>query len=110
MIINELKKQANREMYWVLTDISEYASFEEYTKYTNYTREDFKEELENGFIQDITPINWNVKTVMAVLLEEVNSNSYDYVSDSNKDINRIWDFVSHFDTFILEGKMYFNAD
>ena len=49
----------NEKIEIVLNNIVHYKDFEEFEKYNNLDREDFKERIENNYIQDITPGTYN---------------------------------------------------
>ena len=49
----------NEKIEIVLNNIVHYKDFEEFEKYNNLDQEDFKERIENNYIQDITPGTYN---------------------------------------------------
>lgn len=55
-------------------DVEVYEDFDDFEKYTSYTREDFNDELEKGFFEDLTPCKGG--TLLGVLEEQVNDNGF----------------------------------
>ena len=49
----------NEKIEIVLNNIVHYKDFEEFEKYNNLDQEDFKERIEDNYIQDITPGTYN---------------------------------------------------
>ena len=49
----------NEKIKMILNNIIHYKDFEEFEKYNNLDQEDFKERIEDNYIQDITPITYN---------------------------------------------------
>lgn len=49
----------NEKIKMALNNISHYKDFEEFEKYNNLGQEDFKERIDDNYIQDITPGTYN---------------------------------------------------
>ena len=49
----------NEKIKMILNNIIHYKDFEEFEKYNNLDQEDFKERIEDNYIQDITPGTYN---------------------------------------------------
>ena len=49
----------NEKIKMILNNIIHYKDFEEFEKYNNLDQEDFKERIEDNYIQDITPVTYN---------------------------------------------------
>ena len=49
----------NEKIKMILNNIIHYKDFEEFENYNNLNQEDFKERIEDNYIQDITPGTYN---------------------------------------------------
>ena len=54
-----MNSKQNEKIEMILNNVIHYKDFEEYEKYNNFNKEDFKEMMEDGNIQEITPGTYN---------------------------------------------------
>ena len=54
-----MNSKQNEKIEIALNNIAHYKDFEEFEKYNNLDQEDFKERMEDNYIQDITPGTYN---------------------------------------------------
>ena len=54
-----MNSKQNEKIEMILNNVIHYKDFEEYEKYNNFNKEDFKERIEDNYIQDITLGTYN---------------------------------------------------
>ena len=105
-----------------------YKDFEDYTKHENLDREEFEEQKENGYIQDITLGTYNgaldktdyreldklhILEAIGTAINE-DSETRDMLEDVYKDLSTNGDYIraytEFFTVFTLEGHIYVNMD
>lgn len=91
-----IKQNENIEM--ALNNISHYKDFKEFEDYNNLDQEDFKEMLEEGYIQDITLDTYNSDS--DIFINSV-INDENIIKTINNEIKEI-DFSSFFDNEFIE--------
>lgn len=88
----------NEKIETALNNISHYKDFKEYEKYNNLNQEDFKEVLEDGYIQDITLGTYNEST--RKFTKNIINDEH-IINAVNNEIKEI-DFSSFFDDEFIE--------
>ena len=102
-----MNSKQNEKIETALNNISHYKDFEEFENYNNLDREDFKEMLEDGYIQDITPETYNGASDTSTKNIINNEN---IINTIITDIRYI-DFYNFFeDEFIEENKIKTSSD
>ena len=97
----------NEKIKMILNNVIHYKDFEEYEKYNNFNKEDFKEMMEDGNIQEITPGTYNgaLDTFTKNIIN--NENIINTIITDIRDI----DFYNFFeDEFIEENKIKTSND
>ena len=111
-----------------LMNVVTYKDFEDYTKHENLDREEFEEQKENGYIQDITLGTYNgaldktdyreldklhILEAIGTAINE-DSETRDMLEDVYKDLSTNGDYIraytEFFTVFTLEGHIYVNMD
>ena len=116
----------NEKIETALNNISHYKDFEEFEKYNNLDQEDFKEMLEDGYIQDITPGTYNgasdrfinsiindeniIKAIKTEIIETDFSSFFDNEFIKENDIKNSSDWVllytEFYYVFTLDNSLY----
>ena len=102
-----MNSKQNEKIKMILNNIIHYKDFEEFEKYNNLDREDFKERVEDNYIQDITPGTYNgaLDTFTKNIIN--NENIINTIITDMRDI----DFYNFFeDEFIEENNIKTSGD
>lgn len=111
---------------FILANITHYEDFEEYAKYNNLTHEEFEEEQERGFIQEITCGTYNGATdtfdpweidegnLIDTIIQDIGDGVLyeslkDYV-EGDSYIDYALAYSELYKVFTLEGKVYVDLD
>ena len=97
----------NEKIKMILNNITHYKDFEEFKKYNNLDQEDFKERIEDNYIQDITLGTYNgaLDTFTKNIIN--NENIINTIITDIRDI----DFYNFFeDEFIKENNIKTSSD
>ena len=111
---------------FILANITHYEDFEEYAKYNNLTREEFEEEQERGFIQEITcgtyngatdtfdPWEINEGNLIDTIIQDIQDGdlyeSLEDFTEGNRYIDYALAYSELYKVFTLEGKVYVDLD
>lgn len=97
----------NEKIKMSLNNISHYKDFEEFEEYNNLDQEDFKERMEDNYIQDITPGTYNGASDTFTKNIINNENIINTIITDIRDI----DFYNFFeDEFIKENNINNSSD
>ena len=97
----------NEKIKMILNNIIHYKDFEEFKKYNNLDQEDFKERIEDNYIQDITPGTYNGASDIFTKNIINNENIINTIITDIRDI----DFYNFFeDEFIKENNIKTSSD
>ena len=116
----------NEKIKMILNNIIHYKDFEEFEKYNNLDQEDFKERIEDNYIQDITPGTYNGASdtftkrnitdnhiIDAIITEIKESDFYNYFDDEFIEENNIktsndWIllYTEFYEVFTLGNSIY----
>lgn len=109
-------------------NITHFDTFDDYQKYANQTREEFQEQLDNGFIQSITQGTYNATTNIftpkdLTVVNQLNAinqaikDDSDFLSDYNEcfsdDLSfyhRVRNYTEIFNVFTIENYIYVDMD
>ena len=102
-----MNSKQNEKIEIALNNISHYKDFEEFEKYNNLDQEDFKERMEDNYIQDITPGTYNGASDTFTKNIINNENIINTIITDIRDI----DFYNFFeDEFIEENNIKNSSD
>jgi len=124
MSINQLHKEMTRDYIW--SNIEKYEDFEEYSKANNVTLEEFEEEQERGFIQDITcgtyngatntfdPWEINEGNLINTILQDIRDCDYYQVLNDYTDVQTplgyVLAYVEMYKVFTIGNKVFVDLD
>ena len=102
-----MNSKQNEKIEMILNNVIHYKDFEEYEKYNNLDQEDFKERIEDNYIQDITPGTYNGASDTFTKNIINNENIINTIITDIRDI----DFCNFFeDEFIKENNIKTSSD
>ena len=102
-----MNSKQNEKIEIALNNISHYKDFEEFEKYNNLDQEDFKERIEDNYIQDITLGTYNGASDTFTKNIINNENIINTIITDIRDI----DFYNFFeDEFIKENNIKTSSD
>ena len=102
-----MNSKQNEKIEMILNNVIHYKDFEEYEKYNNFNKEDFKEMMEDGNIQEITPGTYNGASDTFTKNIINNENIINTIITDIRDI----DFYNFFeDEFIEENNIKTSSD
>lgn len=120
----------NEKIEMALNNVIHYKDFEEYKKYNNLDREEFKESVEDNYIQEITlgtyngstktftsDIINNENTIKAIRTEVVESDFFHFFDDEFIEENNIKNYsdwillyTEFYEVFTLDNSIYVELD
>ncbi|HEY0222871.1 MAG TPA: hypothetical protein VGC17_08825 [Lactovum miscens] len=126
--MNEMNEKDKDQLRCAVINVTHYKTFEDFQKHENYDRDDFKDQQENGFIQDITLGTYNgandtfqTRTMddshilEAILADLHETDSYAMLNDieeteSMTQADYIRAYTEFYNVFTLEGSLYADRD
>lgn len=120
----------NEKIEMALNNVIHYKDFEEYKKYNNLDREEFKESVEDNYIQEITLGTYNGSTktftsdiinneniIKAIRTEVVESDFFHFFDDEFIEENNIKNYsdwillyTEFYEVFTLDNSIYVELD
>ena len=116
----------NEKIKMILNNIIHYKDFEEFEKYNNLNREDFKERVEDNYIQDITPGTYNGasdtftkniinnKNIINTIITDIRDIDFynffedEFIEENNIKTSNDWLllYTEFFEVFTLDNSIY----
>ena len=121
-----MNSKQNEKIKMILNNIIHYKDFEEFEKYNNLNREDFKERVEDNYIQDITPGTYNGasdtftkniinnKNIINTIITDIRDIDFynffedEFIEENNIKTSNDWLllYTEFFEVFTLDNSIY----